>query len=211
MSVIAINGDGIVRCQAVDQIAGWQRDLPPFCFIPGPAGDPLFGRTARCFGRYSPRHLLAGAGIVQLHIVQIGAALGKMHMRVVESRQQPFAGRIDHARLGAAPGVRLLIGANRDDPAPENHHCLGFGSRCINRPDLRVADNQVGASPRPRQARCQTRGATRQSKKHLLYSGRQTARAGAARPQNVTRTLAPITRGSRRHPKLTPALRIFGR
>ena len=97
----------------------------PLGFIPIAAQNPLsLGRRLRAFADAAGKFRGAGR-VVQLHIVELRPPVDKVHVRVVETGKQEFAGGIDDAGLRAAPGIDIGIGADGDNAVAQDRDGLG--------------------------------------------------------------------------------------
>ena len=71
-----------------------------------------------------------------------------MHVRVIESRQQQFAGSIDQFGCRPAPCVDIDVRTHRNNAIPKNRDRLGGGMAFVHRPDFGVANDEVGSGSR---------------------------------------------------------------
>ena len=67
-----------------------------------------------------------------------------MDVSIVEARQQELAACVDDACLPAAPGADFFFGTHGNDAIPKHSERLRAGSCRVDRPDVRVSDNEVG-------------------------------------------------------------------
>ena len=72
-------------------------------------------------------------GVLQIDLVERGAAVDEPHVRVVEPRNQPPPAGVQHGRVRAAPALDLVGGADLDDPIADD----GDGGRGRLRRDCR--------------------------------------------------------------------------
>ena len=142
--VVAAEEHGVFRRDAIDDLFRRKLGGIPLGFVPIAAENPFaFRRDLRAFGN-SASELLGACGVGQLNGVELRAAADEVHMCVVESRQEQLAAGIDHLGLRPAPRVGVRVRAHCNDPFAENCDCLRCGHRSVDRPDLRILDDQIG-------------------------------------------------------------------
>ena len=72
------------------------------------------------------------------------AAVGEMHVRIVESRKQPIALGVDDAGMRSLPLHDGRFRTHRDKPAVEHGERIGLRLLGIHGPNVRVAHDEVG-------------------------------------------------------------------
>ena len=143
MAVIAIDGHrDFGRC-CVDQFFGRQFRWIPFGFVPIAAEQPSALGSFRGALANAPGKFLRASGVVEFYIVELRPAIHEMHVCVVKARQQALPGCIDHAGVGPAPGIHLLLRSDGNDAFADDGNRLSLGERRIDGPHVRVLDDEV--------------------------------------------------------------------
>ena len=104
--------------------------------------SPL-GRVAGALAD-AAREFLRRIGVLELHVVELQAAVEEMHVRVVEAGEHEVLAGVDHARVGAAPLVNVGGGADGDDAVADHRQGFGARARFVHGVELAVGDDEVG-------------------------------------------------------------------
>ena len=88
VAVVATHKDGPIQADRIDQFLAGHGGGSPFRFVPVATGYPFaLGRLLYLFANSTGKFRGAG-GVIQLHAVERQAAIDKMHVGVVEAREQ---------------------------------------------------------------------------------------------------------------------------
>ena len=142
MAVGAQELRGSIRYEAIEQLSGREAvgeevAVPAAAEHPWPVGirvGPVL---------HPPLHVLDGGGLDQVDPVERHAARHQIDPRVVESRQDGGALRVDHRRLRALQAGDLAIAADLQDLVAADGDCFGHRSLGVRRVDPRVVDDEV--------------------------------------------------------------------
>jgi len=174
VAVIAIHKHRRIGRESVDHLLRWQSRRHPALIVPIAAGDPLFWPLFRAVGN-TLREFGGRCGVLQVNAVQLEAAADEVDMGVVEAGQHELAAGIDDVRLAASPRVNFAGAADGDDAVADDGHGVGLRTVRINRPDLRVGQNDVGGGPNlgPRRSCTQQPHTARTKKVNALHDAFQ--------------------------------------
>src|ERR1700720_1627736 len=109
MTVISIHGHRRIGRGSVDQLFGGQLCGAPLGLIPIAAEQPaasgsLRGTLANAEGKF-----LRAGPIIELHIVELRAAIPKTQVGILETRQPDPPAGIEQASIGTTPRPNLLV------------------------------------------------------------------------------------------------------
>jgi len=130
-----------VRRGAVDLFQGRHAPLGELKFRPtADDSHPLWWRsTLRLLAQHPQRVGERRHSVpAQLHVV-IEAAANRMHVRIVEARNNRPAAEIDNLGTRAAQAHDFFVGADGEKTAILNGHCLDEGTRTAERRNARIS------------------------------------------------------------------------
>ena len=118
----------------------------PVVLIPAAADDPgVLGRRARALGELRG-HLDERRGAAQVELLELRAETEDVAVRVVQAGQDGAPAGVDHPRRRAAPGQRLGVAADVDQPVAGDRHRFGARGGVRDGVDDAVMDDEIGGS-----------------------------------------------------------------
>ena len=103
MAVVALNKHWGVTCEWIHEFFSRKVRFGPFGFIPSSAQNPFAFRRLFPLCRDAFREFVGRCGIDQVDLLELCAALNKVHVRVVKSGQHQFAAGIDYLCFRTPP------------------------------------------------------------------------------------------------------------
>ena len=118
----------------------------PVVLVPAAADDPgVLGRRARALGELRG-HLDERRGSAQVELLELRAETEHVAVRVVQAGQDGAPAGVDHPRRRAAPGQRLGVAADVDQPVAGDRHRFGARGGVRDGVDDAVMDDEIGGS-----------------------------------------------------------------
>ena len=88
VAIVAIDKNRIIRRDRIHHVFGRKLGIGPFGLVPVSTQNPFtFGSLARLLANAAHVFFWSG-GIVELYLVELRSAVDKVHVRIVEPRQQ---------------------------------------------------------------------------------------------------------------------------
>src|SRR5262249_53703338 len=134
----------------VDQLTRGQGGRRPALIVPVAAEDPFARLRSRALGD-PPRELGRRAGVLQVDVLELRAAVDEVDVRVVEAGNHTTPAAVDRLRVRAAPSRGDVLVADVDDALADDRQRGGVRLLRVAGPDGGVADDEGsgGGAPPP--------------------------------------------------------------